>query len=230
MSNANLTLVHQSWQHHARVRNLTDSSITISMFNDHNSETDNGTHPSSGLELTLALPPSQVSATTTVAEYLTVAREEVYADSQGSYELMDDGHQFIGWGEIPIMREFGPASNGSDFRWEARFGVDDLVQNYRSFKHEWHATPATQPNVAVVAGNASAACSGSVGYVSWNGATDVTGWNVYGGGQADQLALVGYIAKAGFETAFNVASNTPCVQVGAIQGGHEIRRSKVTCS
>lgn len=191
------------------------------MFDNHNSAPDNGTEPTRGLELQLSLPPSYDSSPI-VIRHLTVASEELYADSQGSYSpLLEDGNQFMGYGQIAVMREYGSAPDGSDVRWEARFGANNIVQSYRAFKQEWHATPATNPDLVV---------QPNVGYISWNGATDLTAWNIYEGSQGDQLCLAGQVALAGFETAFNTVNSARCVQVGAVRGGAEIRRSQVVCS
>ena len=88
---------------------------------------------------------------------------------------------------------------------------------------------AFQALTLVVQANASQG-SGSVGYVSWNGATDLTAWNIYEGSQASRLSLIGQVASAGFETAFSVAHMPQCLQVGAVREGVEIRRSDVVCS
>ena len=191
------------------------------MFDNHNSAPDNGTEPTKGIELQLTLPPSNDSSPV-VTRHLTVASEELYADSQGSYSpLLQGGNQFMGYGQIAVMREYGPAPDGSDLRWEARFGAKNVVQSYRAFKQEWHATPATNPDLVVQA---------NVGYVSWNGATDLTAWNVYEGTQGQQLCLAGQVAFGGFETGFNIAKSARCVQVGAVRGVAELRRSQVVCS
>ena len=66
------------------------------------------------------------------------------------------------------------------------------------------------------------------GYVSWNGATEVTGWAVYEGPTEDRLEFVGEVGFWGFETVFTVKGEG-CVQVVAVIGGREGRRSRVVC-
>ena len=109
-------------------------------------------------------------------------------------------------------------------RWTARFGADNLVQSYRSFKQECHGTPTTAPDLVVDPG--SGGCG--AGYVSWNGATHVDGWVVFEGPSTDQLAQVGQVGYKGFETEFTVAES--CVQVAAVIKSEIGMRSNVVCA
>lgn len=137
------------------------------------------------------------------------------------------------------MREFAP--NGTVL-WSVQFGFGGKVnssQSYRAFKQEWHGRPAgTQPSLVVGdAGGGSGGddvlgwcAQGSMkrGYVSWNGATDVTAWNVYVGGSGTNVSEKAFmVQKAGFETQFVVPANVEYVQVGAMEGDIEVRRSEV---
>ena len=125
------------------------------------------------------------------------------------------------------MKEYGPnsASGAGDVRWTARFGADNLVQSYRGFKAEWHATPTTRPSLVVekAAGRSGDGCG--KGYVSWNGATDVEAWVVYEGDRPGNLKEVGKVGFKGFETSFGVAS--AFVQVAAVVRGEVVRKSEV---
>jgi hypothetical protein len=64
-------------------------------------------------------------------------------------------------------------------------------------------------------------------YVSWNGATDVTGWAVYVGQDSGDLACMGIAERKGFETVFAVPQDATYIQVAAIQEGSEVRKSNV---
>ena len=130
------------------------------------------------------------------------------------------------YGQIAVLKEFGPSDpSGGDVRWTARFGADNLLQSYRGFKTEWHATPSTVPDLVVVESNSSTGCT--AGYVSWNGATDVEAWAVSEGPALDRLSPVGYVGYMGFETAFTVAE--ACVQVAAVVGRLQVAKSNVVC-
>ena len=123
------------------------------------------------------------------------------------------------------MREFGTSDpSGTDLRWSARFGPDNLVQSYRAYKQEWHGRPTTVPSLVVDFGHSVNECS--IGYVSWNGATDVTAWAIFQGQSADRLTETRRVDYHGFETEFAVSRD--CVQVAAIVDG-VLTGSNVVC-
>lgn len=65
------------------------------------------------------------------------------------------------------------------------------------------------------------------GYVSWNGATEVTGWNIYAGGTKDRLKYLGRVGFEGFETRFEIPCWAEWVKVGAVEDGEEVECSEV---
>lgn len=206
------------WQHYARAHNVTQTSLDLSLFDNHASIVDNGTAPSCGYVYHLELLPSK-SYTPKVTRRIETPAEAIYASSQGSYVAdLSNGNQLVGYGQIAITREYGPASDGSDLRWQAQFGDLNTIQSYRAFKALWKATPA--------AWNPSLVVEGGKAYVSWNGATEVIEWNVYitlnNGTEVQQVA-----ARKGFETTFEVMAGAQTVQVGAVQNAEEIRKSNV---
>lgn len=210
------------WQHHPRPHNVTDTSFDLSLFNNDNQALDNSSsHPTDVLVYHLPFQPN--NATPPVLRRNLQNSPPLFADSQGSYQAdLANGNQFVNFGQLPLIKEYGPATDGSDVRWTGRAGPDNLVQLYRSFKKEWHATPSTLPSLVVLNGTST-----TKGYVSWNGATDVTGWNVYEGASAQSLHNVGQVGFRGFETQFDVACWAAYVQVGAVVNGTEVKRSEV---
>lgn len=186
---------------------------------------DNGTHPTDGLELKIALPPNKAKPPV-VLEYLSDPAAPIYADSQGSTQLLDNGNIFMDFGEIAVLKEFGPNHpSGNDVRWTARFGADNLVQSYRGYKQQWHATPKTSPSLVVKSGRANDC---PTGYVSWNGATDVSHWKIYEGPTRNSLSYVGQVGYRGFETKFTVGQ--ACVQAVAWVSGQVAGKSNVACA
>lgn len=222
---------------------MTDKSLTISWFNNYNSDFRNGTNATNGLALELTLPPN-VDFPPKLVERLERPEEPLMAASQGAYSTTGELprgslNQFMGYGDIPVVREYGPATDGSDLRFEGRFGVDNLVQSYRGFKYEWCGKPKTSPSLVVLKDESSKAQTGEAecngpsnikGYVSWNGATDVVSWNVYEGDDAQSLAMVGTIGYKGFETEFDVDEKTMYLQAAPVnRDGKEEKRSEVIC-
>jgi hypothetical protein len=64
-------------------------------------------------------------------------------------------------------------------------------------------------------------------YVSWNGATGVAAWRVFGGSRPNAMPAVATAPKRGFETAI-VAPARAYVVVQALDAkGHVLRRSIV---
>lgn len=63
--------------------------------------------------------------------------------------------------------------------------------------------------------------------MSWNGATEVAGWVVYAGAKDTEVSKVGVAEKKGFETVFDVPVGDGYLQVAAVQGGEEVRKSNV---
>ena len=205
-----------SWQHYARAHNVTPTGLDLSMFDNHNSNVSNGTGPSNGLVFHLELPASK-SYTPQLLRKIETLADEIYAESQGLYTPdLPNGNQFLGYGAVPVAREYGPATDGSDLRWQATFGGPNIVQSYRAFKYEWVATPAAwDPSLAVVDGKA---------YVSWNGDTQTTEWNVYSS-LGSGTVTKGVAARKGFETVFEIPSGAKTVHVGAVQNDTEVRQS-----
>ena len=201
---------------------MTDSSLILSLFNNANEEVDNGTAPSNALMLYLDLPPNK-TVSPTLLRNLEVPGDDLYAESQGNYVPdLPNGNQVVGYGQISIVREFGP---DGDLRWQAQFGGNNIVQNYRGFKQVWHATPSQWDPALAVEKEADAAC-GALGYASWNGATEVEGWNVYAYDEGEDEVLLGTVEKKGFETVFDVPASGYVV-IGAVERGVEVRRSNV---
>lgn len=220
------------WQHDARAHNITDTSITISWFNNYNAPLYNGTRSSTLLALHFDLPPDRVK-TPRVVQTVHYPNDSIYSTSQGSYtrDVAGTQNQLADYGNMPLFREFGPPAEDSDLRWEARFGTEaGSSQTYRVFKGEWHATPKTwDPSLVVERPDDAPGRKCATGHVSWNGATEVEEWNVYmapdKGSRMEKMVVVD---KHGFETAFNIPTRG-CVQLGAVQSSKEVRRSNVAC-
>ena len=145
-----------------------------------------------------------------------------WANAMGSYTRdLGNGNSLVGWGQVSGTTEYGPGGQ-DDVRWDGLFETPMTVLSYRAYKHVWHATPAAwDPNLVVENGLA---------YVSWNGATDIEAWNVYIGFSNSTMRLVGSAGKKGFETVFHVPEIGSVMQVGALQGGKEVRRSSVVAT
>ena len=97
------------------------------------------------------------------------------------------------------------------------FGPGPGTLSYRAFRQEWVGCPKTRPVVVAAREN-----GGEAVYVSWNGATEVEGWNVYSGSDVGGLKLVDTVVKKGFETRVVVPpAGVKVVQVEAVMANGE---------
>ena len=121
---------------------------------------------------------------------------------------------------------------------EHSFAGSGSVSSYRIFKQSWHGYPTWPPEVAISE-------NGSL-WVSWNGATEVRSWAVYGSHRADALGpesgswsantdlLMGMnplqaIPREGFETEIpGGGSAAPFVKAAALNAEGEIIGSTQT--
>ena len=170
-----------------------------------------------GVQLLLSDPPNKATPPQLLAN-VSDPLHPVYVSAEGSHSIITSGDHFLGYGYEPYIKQF---TAGGDLLWSARYAYINGASSYRAFKQEWHAVPSTPPALVVRQSNSSAPVAGTYfpstlrGYVSWNGATDVVGYNVYTGSGNSSLTHVGYAPKRGFETEFYVPSAS-AVQVGAL--------------
>ena len=166
-----------AWQHDARRR--PDGALTLF---------DNSAGPqvrkqSRGLVLRLDLKRMHAAVVRTF-----VHRPPIVSVDQANLQRLPGGHYFIGWGHQPRFTEFGPRGT---ILFDGRFGRG-RVDSYRAYRLPWRGRPLREAfAVAVRARNV---------YVSWNGATEVSSWQVLQGPRKTELRPVRTAAKTGFET------------------------------
>ena len=192
------------YQHDIRVREQTETGLTISMHDNYNSPIENNTVPSTGKVLHLDFETKEA---TLQQRYLNESGP-IFATAQGNYQLLPSGNILVGHGWIPIMEEFtptgeilttiqfGPAVSRPGGGFESE---EEPTLGYRDFKHAWVGCPSSKPDVV-------AEVDGEVVrvWVSWNGATEVEVWEVFAGEKEDNLTCVKTVAKHGFETEIEI--------------------------
>jgi hypothetical protein len=134
-------------------------------------------------------------------------RPPLLASSQGNVQLLPDGNTVVGWGNAHYFSEFD--RHGRE-QFIAHFGGP--IQTYRAFRFQWTGQPTQYPPAMAV----SPAVGGAVVYASWNGATDVSFWQVLAGPSPDSLAVVAQRGSTGFETGIYTTSKGPCFAVQAM--------------
>jgi hypothetical protein len=153
--------------------------------------------------IVLELDEEQMSATL-VREYTHPDKQ--YADAAGNMQLLPNSNVFIGWGRALVFSEF---SKDGELLFDARLPSPN--RSYRYFRFPWSGHPTDRP--AAVAERANE--EELEVYASWNGATEVSSWEVLAGPRQDQLEPLGSVPRNGFETAMSVQSPNPYVAVRA---------------
>jgi len=190
-----------AYQHDARRQ----SDGTISIFDNGTTVFHNGipkaVEESRGI--VLDLNEEEMSATL-VREY--THPDKLFADAGGNMQVLPNGNVFIGWGRALVFSEF---SKDGELLFDARLSSEN--KSYRAFRFPWNADPSDQLSAI-----AERAFEDEVRvYASWNGATQVTTWEVLAGSSSNQLESLGSVPRAGFETAMFVRTAEPYVVVRA---------------
>lgn len=190
------------YQHDPRVQSTSSTGLTITLFDNNNFEYGHLLYPNTsyGLEITL----NTDDFTSTLDQVLYDPSDAVHTIAEGDRQtLTSTGGAFINYGFEPHAKEFD--ADGSVI-WSAQWGtVGD--GSYRARKYVYEGTPTTLPKLAVEAGSASLTV-----YISWNGATDVTHWEIVGCGTLG-LATV---EKSGFETSWTGTCSAANIHVLAL--------------
>ncbi len=147
-----------------------------------------------------------------------------YAAMFGSIDLLPNGDRFIGWGSLKDATQY---TRSGELIYHAQIGEKaSMVGSLRTFKRPWSATPHWGPDVFAY----SWVCGWpSVLYASWNGATDVYGWNFYGSNSSGgQYQWLGTVEKDGFETSMKAGSSVRFAYAEAMtKDGEVLRRSQM---
>jgi hypothetical protein len=184
-----------NWQHDARWR----SKNTISLF-------DNGSNPAVEKQSRALLLRVNVGARKVSLVHAYIHPEGLLSGSQGNVQMLPKGHVFVGWGQNPWFTEFDARGN---VVFDGYFAKD--ADSYRAYRLTWRARPATRPAIA-----ARKTSAGVTVYASWNGATNVTRWQVLAGRTARSLKPVRTVPRTGFETAIELKTGARLFAVRAV--------------
>lgn len=208
-SDFKLTNFNFSYQHDARLISENATTTILTIFDNASNGYTTTTAQSSGKLIAV----DHTSGTATMLSNTTFpGTDGILATSQGNTQMLSNGGFFHSWGSNPYFSEHAP--NGTAVLL-AQFADPGTAQNYRAFSADWESTPAdTMPEVYSYSLNSS---SPTHVYISWNGATTVAAWRVYGT-QAigDGFAVLGNVTKAGFETLWVADGFYPWVMVEAL--------------
>ncbi|KAJ3782469.1 ASST-domain-containing protein [Lentinula aff. detonsa] len=201
-----------SWQHHARVH----GSNTISVFNNGASEYNQEFPYSQGLLLNFDESYKTITLNSARSPF-----NRTVTTSQGSVEILDNGDSFVGWGAMPYFSQHDASGN---ILWSAQFAPsDNEVSSYRVFSHDWVARPIAPPSMSISSPSSS---TNATVYAWWNGATEVTAWQLLGSTALMPLAaeILNVIGKVDFETTLTYTGRRQYAffQVAAMNAKGEI--------
>src|ERR687889_578937 len=201
-----------AFQHDAR--RLPDG--TISIFDNGSLLFENGTPKAveESRAIVLELDQKRMRASL-VREY--THPEKQYADAAGNMQVLPNGNVFVGWGRALTISEF---SADGELLFDLRVAQEH--RSYRAFRFAWRGSPSDQP--ACVAERTSE--NELEVYASWNGATEVTAWEVLAGPHPGRLESLGQVPRDGFETAMLVQTSEPFI---AVQAKHRSGRVLGDC-
>lgn len=140
--------------------------------------------------------------------------------SGGSYQPQPNGNVVVCHASQPVVKEYAEEAGGA--LWSFRFGPTGYATGpgigaYRAFVSEWRGYPKTKPKTA-----ACRTANGDLAvFMSWVGATETAGWNVYSGADSSELrAAATNVTKTGFETSVTIPM-AQYIQVEALGGSRD---------
>src|SRR5215216_3173507 len=139
--------------------------------------------------------------------------DRLLSDTQGNVQVLPNGNVFVGWGSAPFFYEF---NHHGKLLFHAAFPTED--ETYRAFRFQWYGQPTDDPAVAAESGPEDRVTI----YASWNGATEVTTWQVLAGSAPDQLKPIASAPRQGFETVITVRTTEPYVGLQAMNGSGKV--------
>jgi hypothetical protein len=147
---------------------------------------------------------------------------EALAPFAGDVEQLPDHNNFVGWGARPYISEYSP---GGKLLFDAHF-VDENA-SYRAYLLPWSGQP--DPAVAPPTLAVAPTRRGLDVYASWNGATDVSSWEVFGGTTATTLRRIASSRRTGFETTISTRRYA-YVAVQALDGAKHLLGQSATAT
>ena len=165
---------------------------TMTMHDNENSPIDANRTVTSGLILQLDQETRSVSLVKRFANPLN----PLYVIAQGSFQIVNalPPSVFLGYGYTPEMAEFDYGTGAVLATYAFGKGQGKEL-SYRAFRGPWIGCPVTAPALVAERNDTEINI-----YVSWNGATEVAEWTVYGGSDPSQLSVQARVPRDGFET------------------------------
>lgn len=202
-----------SFQHDARWREENATTTILSLFDNGSNGFNQTSTYSSGMLLKLDHTDNTVVL---LRSYIAPLR--LLSASQGNMQLLGPNsawrtaNSFFGWGNNAYISEY---TNDGSMVLSGHFATTGSM-NYRAYKHNITTNPTDTPALYTYAHNDSA---GTVYYMSWNGATRVAQWRMYGAADRNgPWSVIDTVNKNGFETTFRAPRFHAWAMVESLDG------------
>jgi hypothetical protein len=139
--------------------------------------------------------------------------DRLLSDTQGNVQVLPQGNVLVGWGSAPFFSEF---NHHGELLFHAAFPTEG--ETYRAFRFPWSGQPTDVPAIAAELGTEAKVTI----YASWNGATEVTTWQVLAGSAPDQLEPLASAPRQGFETVITLHTTESYVGLNATNGSGKV--------
>ena len=125
---------------------------------------------------------------------------DTYGGAMGSYQRLPGGNALVAWGwsSIPVLTE--ALADGTKV---FELSAEDSFGTYRAFRFPWNGYPTWPPQLIGYADGQTVSL-----YFSYNGATEITGYRIYGDTNPTPTTLLGEVNRDGFETTFTYQTPT----------------------
>jgi hypothetical protein len=199
-------------QHFARVLDQNKTHTVVSMFDNSvgKAANDDVKHARSrGLILALRTDTTPMTAEV-VQKFELSERRRIRA--KGDLQVLPNDNAFICWSKASELSEHSPDGR---VLMEAAFKLRS-AGTYRGYKFPWVGQPSAPPDIKSFTHQSDNVRNTTV-YVSWNGATEVKTWNVYGTNSSDDdVRLITSAKRQGFETMLTFDGYAETIYVEAV--------------
>jgi hypothetical protein len=191
-----------SRQHHARILKENGTQIEMSLLDnaaggyDTDRKTQTAQH-SRGLFVQLNTGTTPMTAQL-LREYHRPDGE--LSRQRGSVQQLDNGNVFICWSGKGYITEHSP---DGDVLLDMQFQTGRMYNTYRGYKFEVTLHPTEPPVAKSMAYGTTQDTMTTIVWMSWNGATEMQGWNIYAISEDEiEEKLIGKVKRQGFESVF----------------------------
>lgn len=165
------------------------------------------------LDHTKKTDDDKIGQVSLVQEFL-IPGDEKASTSQGSMQPLDNGNFFINWGSTPVISEHLP--NGEPV-FNAIINAREY-SSYRGFKAPFEGNPIDSP---ALLSRYNKDDNQTTLYISWNGATNVSSWEIYTSDNGKTFQKLETIENKGFETTYQTPGAHKWAKVEAVDKSHK---------